>query len=163
MFWYTLTQLDVWLFRDAKPFTPGERAWAGSVFPPNGHAIAGALSAFLNRLKNEKLELKGPFFCYDYQNLYFPRPLGFDNKTALVPLAWVNHPLKNQVMYDRTLPSPLIRPSGAPSDDDDEDEVESQSGCGTSAPKKYRQFLPFDVVKTYLDKSIISPESWETN
>jgi len=162
MYWYTLTPLDILLFRDAKPFTPGERAWAGSVFPPNGHAIAGALSALLNRKTGEKLELKGPFFCYDYQNLYFPRPLGFDKKTALVPLAWVNHPLKNQVMYDRTLPSPLIRPSGAPSDDD-EDEVESQAGCATSAPKKYRQFLPFDVVKTYLDESIISPESWETN
>ncbi|MEG3959919.1 type III-B CRISPR module-associated Cmr3 family protein [Microcoleus sp. herbarium2] len=163
MYWYTLTPLDILLFRDAKPFTPGERALAGSVFPPNGHAIAGALSAFLNRLKNEKLELKGPFFCYDYQNLYFPRPLGFDKKTALVPLAWVNHPLKNQVMYDRTLPCPLVRPSDAPPDDDDEDEAESQAGCPSSAPKKYRQFLPFEVVKTYLDKSIISPASWETN
>lgn len=30
MFWYTLTPLDVLLLRDAKPFTPGERAWAGS-------------------------------------------------------------------------------------------------------------------------------------
>lgn len=162
MYWYTLTPLDILLFRDAKPFTPGERAWAGSVFPPNGHAIAGALSAFLNRKTGEKLELKGPFFCYDYQKLYFPRPLGFDKKTALVPLAWVNHPLKNQVMYDRTLPSPLIRPSGALSDDD-EDELESQAGCSSSAQKKYRQFLPFDVVKTYLDKSIISPESWQAD
>jgi CRISPR-associated protein Cmr3 len=79
MYWYTLTPLDILLFRDAKPFTPGERAWAGSVFPPNGHAIAGALSAFLNRGKKEKsIELKGPFFCYDYKTLYFPRPLGFD-------------------------------------------------------------------------------------
>jgi hypothetical protein len=30
MYWYTLTPLDVILLRDAKPFTPGERAWAGS-------------------------------------------------------------------------------------------------------------------------------------
>jgi CRISPR-associated protein Cmr3 len=163
MYWYTLTPLDILFFRDAKPFTPGERAWAGSVFPPNGHAIAGALSAFLNRLKNEKLELKGPFFCYDYQNLYFPRPLGFDKKTALVPLAWVNHPLKNQVMYDRTLPCPLVRPSDAPPDDDDEDEVESQAGCPSSDRKKYRQFLPFDVVKTYLEDSTILPESWQAD
>jgi len=163
MYWYTLTPLDILLFRDAKPFTPGERAWAGSVFPPNGHAIAGALSAFLNREKKEKLELKGPFFCYNYQNLYFPRPLGFDKKTALVPLAWVNHPLKNQVMYDRTLPSPLVRPSDAPPDDDDEDEVESQAGCPSSDRKKYRQFLPFDVVKTYLEDSTILPESWQAD
>ena len=161
MYWYTLTPLDILLFRDAKPFTPGERAWAGSVFPPNGHAIAGALSAFLNRQKDDKnLKLKGPFFCYNYQNLYFPRPLGFDKKTALVPLAWVNHPLKNQVMYDRTLPAPLVRPSGTPSDDD-EDELESQAACPSNSLKKYRQFLPFDVVKTYLETSTISPESWQ--
>jgi CRISPR/Cas system CMR-associated protein Cmr3 (group 5 of RAMP superfamily) len=47
MYWYTLTPLDILLFRDAKPFTPGERAWAGSVFPPNGHAIAGAIRGVL--------------------------------------------------------------------------------------------------------------------
>lgn len=162
MYWYTLTPLDILLFRDAKPFTPGERAWAGSVFPPNGHAMAGALSAFFDLKKGDKLELKGPFLCYNYQNLYFPRPLGFDKKTALVPLAWVNHPLKNQVMYDRTLPSPLVRPIGAPPDDNDDD-LESQAGCPTSERKKYRQFLPFEVVKTYLDESIILPASWETN
>ncbi|MFN5658855.1 MAG: type III-B CRISPR module-associated Cmr3 family protein, partial [Pseudanabaena sp.] len=40
MFWYKLTPLDVLMFRDAKPFSPQERAWAGSVFPPNNHAIA---------------------------------------------------------------------------------------------------------------------------
>ncbi|MFM7714712.1 MAG: type III-B CRISPR module-associated Cmr3 family protein, partial [Microcystis sp.] len=45
MYWYTITPLDVLLLRDAKPFSPGERAWAGSTFPPNGHTIAGALSA----------------------------------------------------------------------------------------------------------------------
>ncbi len=163
MYWYTLTPLDILLFRDAKPFTPGERAWAGSVFPPNGHAIAGALSAFLNRKKDDKsLKLKGPFFCYNYQNLYFPRPLGFDKKTALVPLAWVNHPLKNQVMCDRAQPSPLIRPSGAPPDDD-EDELESQAACPSNSRKKYRQFLPFEVVKTYLETSMISPESWQAD
>ena len=38
--WYTITPLDTVLFRDAKPFAPGERAWAGSVFPPPSQAIA---------------------------------------------------------------------------------------------------------------------------
>jgi len=41
VFWYTITPLDVLMFRDAKPFTPEARAWAGSMFPPNGHAISG--------------------------------------------------------------------------------------------------------------------------
>ena len=47
MNWYTITPLDVYVFKMLKPFTPGERAWAGSVFPPNGHTIAGALRKLL--------------------------------------------------------------------------------------------------------------------
>ena len=61
MHWYTLTPLDVMLLRDAKPFTPGERAWAGSIFPPNGHTLAGALRGLLGETAN--FQLKGPFFC----------------------------------------------------------------------------------------------------
>ncbi len=63
MYWYTLTPLDIWLFRDAKPFTPGERAWAGSVFPPNGHTIAGALRGLLQ--SHHDLTLCGPFLCHN--------------------------------------------------------------------------------------------------
>lgn len=58
MYWYSLTPIDVLLLRDAKPFTPGERAWAGSVFPPNGHAIAGALRGCLGT-KKTIFKLKG--------------------------------------------------------------------------------------------------------
>ncbi|MGF1524655.1 MAG: type III-B CRISPR module-associated Cmr3 family protein [Leptolyngbyaceae cyanobacterium] len=32
--WYALTPLDVLLFREAKPFSPGEGAWAKGLFPP---------------------------------------------------------------------------------------------------------------------------------
>jgi CRISPR-associated protein (Cas_Cmr3) len=49
IYWYTLTPLDVLLFRDAKPFTPGERAWAGGNFPPTGHAISGAIRSIHRR------------------------------------------------------------------------------------------------------------------
>jgi len=161
MYWYTLTPLDILLFRDAKPFTPGERAWAGSVFPPNGHAIAGALSAFLNREKDDKsIKLKGPFFCYDYKTLYFPRPLGFDNKIPLIPLAWADHPLKGQIIFDRSQPSPLVRPRNA---DDDDDESELNVPCPSSSEKKYRQFLPFEVVKEYLETGKIKPEYWQAD
>jgi len=162
MYWYTLTPLDILLFRDAKPFTPGERAWAGSVFPPNGHAIAGALSAFLNREKDDKsIKLKGPFFCYDYKTLYFPRPLGFDQKIPLIPLAWADHPLKGKIIFDRSQPSPLVRPKNASDDDDDESELNVP--CPSSSEKKYRQFLPFEVVKEYLETGKIKPEYWQAD
>ncbi|MFS8902211.1 hypothetical protein NW845_12730, partial [Synechococcus sp. H60.2] len=47
MSWFVLSPLDVWMFRDARPFAPGERAWATSGFPPSGHTLAGALLAHL--------------------------------------------------------------------------------------------------------------------
>ncbi|MCS7030135.1 MAG: hypothetical protein NZL92_01195, partial [Gloeomargarita sp. SKYG116] len=63
--WYTLTPLDVLMFRDAKPFTPGERAWASGRFPPTGHVISGAIQAYL--AKPAKLRIRGPFLCFDQQ------------------------------------------------------------------------------------------------
>jgi len=55
--WYKLTPLDILLLRDAKPFAPGERAWAGgNVFPPNGHAVAGAIRAALQEKCNINLK-----------------------------------------------------------------------------------------------------------
>jgi hypothetical protein len=63
MFWYRLTPLDVLMFRDAKPFTPQERAWASSVFPPNNHTIAGAILSSFNITGT--MQLKGAFLCFD--------------------------------------------------------------------------------------------------
>lgn len=158
MFWYTLTPLDVLLFRDAKPFTPGERAWAGSVFPPNGHAIAGALSALLNRSKDTTFKLKGPFFCLGGETLYFPRPLGFVKKTPLIPLDWADgHYLKNQILWNRLEPCPLVKPVGSPPDDDETEE--NLLGAGSSE-KKYRQYLPYDVVVEYLKEGQINSHAW---
>uniref|UniRef100_UPI0030846639 type III-B CRISPR module-associated Cmr3 family protein n=1 Tax=Petrachloros mirabilis TaxID=2918835 RepID=UPI0030846639 len=54
-----MTPLDVLMFCDAKPFTPGKRAWAGSVFPPNDHAIAGAIRGLLEA--KVELHAKDPF------------------------------------------------------------------------------------------------------
>lgn len=87
--WYTLTPMDVWLFRDAKPFTPGERVWAISDFPPNGYTIAGALRGLLESETN--FHLTGPFLCKEtgtQKTLFFPRPLGFDQGIPLVPIEW---------------------------------------------------------------------------
>ncbi len=159
MYWYTITPLDVLLFRDAKPFTPGERAWAGSVFPPNGHTIAGALRVFLNRNKDPNLQIKGVFFCHNNQTLYLPRPLGFVKKTPLIPLDWAEgHPLKNQILWDKLQPCPLVKLPGSPPDN--EDEKKSDIHCSASSEKKYRQYFPWDVVKDYLEDGRINPEAW---
>ncbi len=160
MYWYTLTPLDLLLFRDAKPFTPGERAWAGSVFPPNGHAIAGAV----RRLLGEKahFQLKGPFFCRtnnttgeDELNacLYLPRPLGFVGSTALVPLTWHEQSHLRQALWDDQQPCPLSKLPSPASDTEDEDDADMTED-------KYRQYLPWDVVEQYLHSGQISRDNW---
>ncbi|MEB3231204.1 MAG: type III-B CRISPR module-associated Cmr3 family protein [Leptolyngbyaceae bacterium] len=156
--WYTITPLDVLMFRDAKPFTPGERAWAGSTFPPNGHAIAGALSALLgrnskpnDRSQEEMYSLKGPFLCH-HQTLYFPRPFSYVGSTPLIPLLWDDkHPLKGQMLYDTSKPCPLIKPSWSTSQLDDVDDDEKQS----------IDYLPWAVISEYVQDGRISPESWQ--
>jgi CRISPR-associated protein Cmr3 len=157
-YWYTITPLDVLMFRDAKPFTPGERAWAGSTFPPNGHAIAGAIRGVLS--SDQLVQIKGPFFCRDYQTFYFPRPLGFVEKTPLLPLAWAtDHPLQGQLEWDRTKPCPLVKLPG--SNEDDDDEHDSDTPCPGSSEVKHRQYLPYDVVLKYLETGTIDPEAWK--
>ncbi|OKH33820.1 CRISPR-associated protein Cmr3 [[Phormidium ambiguum] IAM M-71] len=144
MFWYKIIPLDVLLFRDAKPFSPGERAWAGSVFPPNGHAIAGAL----RQLIGDKItcQIKGPFFCYNQETLYFPRPLGFVNSNPLIPLVWQQKNSLNYAFWDRQQPCPLL----------------SVKNSDNSAQEsfQFRQFLPYNVIIKYLETGKISAEDW---
>lgn len=142
MKWYVITPLDILMFRDAKPFTPGERAWAGSVFPPNGHAIAGALRAAFGI---DKLTIKGPFFCRterEETNLYLPRPLGFVGSTPLVPIKWNETLSLSQALWDKTLPCPLAT---VPSKNDNGKEEEEDETT-------YREYLPAPVVAEYLEK-----------
>ena len=158
MYWYTLTPLDVLLFRDAKPFTPGERAWAGSVFPPNGHTIAGALRGHLE--EKAQFQLKGVFFCRQTASeetnepqlhLYLPRPLGFVGSKPLIPLAWHENLPLNHAMWDKTKPSPLSTVKRKDLNSDAEDNPETET---------YRQYLPWYVVEKYLNEGIISSEDW---
>lgn len=162
MFWYTLTPLDVMLFRDAKPFTPGIRAWAGSVFPPNGHTLAGALRGLLG--EKAQFQLKGPFFCRTTEDeskvrLYLPRPLGFVGSTPLVPLAWDDKLPLTHALWDQREPCPLCTPpkagTQAPDDDDDDEDSDSE--------KEYRQYLPSDVVEKYLTQGKIDRDDWLVN
>lgn len=155
MYWYTLTPLDVLLFRDAKPFTPGARAWSQSVFPPTGHAIAGALRGLLG--SSSQLKLIGPFLCHNSKTLYFPRPLGFVQKTPLAPLAWnpQSH-LYQALMSDPCHPQPLVTLGMLTDDEDEDDDVIPDSGTDG----KYRQYLPYDVVRKYLETGQIDPQEW---
>jgi len=147
-FWYTLTPLDVLLFRDAKPFTPGERAWAGSVFPPNAHTLAGAIRGLLNH--KAKLELTGPFLAYK-EILYLPRPLGFVGSIPLVPLLWEDGSNLHQAIWNRQQPCPLVKPAGCSKKNDDDNKKED----------KYRQFFPHDVVEKYLECGKIDEGDWQ--
>lgn len=149
--WYRLIPLDVLLFRDAKPFTPGERAWAGSTFPPTGDAIAGAVRALMQ--ETQDLQLTGPFLCRQVKNkqtLYFPRPLGFVGDRSLIPMSWLN--LENQGKFDRSAPQPLVV-----SFDSNHDVTDVPEGV---EPPKYRQYLPADVVLEYLKSGHIAKEAW---
>ncbi|MEA5537019.1 type III-B CRISPR module-associated protein Cmr3 [Crocosphaera sp. XPORK-15E] len=143
MYWYTLTPNDVLMLRDAKPFTPGERAWAGSVFPPNGHTIAGALRGLLG--KKDTVEIKGVFFAKETAMegtnnlemlLYLPTPLGFVGNKPLIPLDWNKNVPLNHIFWDQTKPCPLTTEK-QPSNNDKDD-------------KKYRHYIPSDAVLKYL-------------
>jgi CRISPR-associated protein Cmr3 len=153
MNWYTITPLDVLIFRDAKPFTPGERAWAASQFPPSGHAIAGAIRGILKTKEN--LEIIGPLFSYQ-KTLYFPRPLNFVKSSRLNPIAWdTSHPLSGQIKWDKSQPSPLVKPfdpNGGDRQNDEEKEDEEQG-------IKYRQYLPANAIEEFLQTGNLTKES----
>jgi CRISPR-associated protein Cmr3 len=147
IYWYTLTPLDVLLFRDAKPFTPGERAWAGGSFPPTGHAISGAIRSILG---DRSSKIVGPFFCHEQSTLYFPRPLGFAGKDPLLPLEWVSeHPLKAGLLWNKFQPMPLVKSVQAASD-----------GAIDRDETKYRQYLPHETVAKYLSHGKIADSEW---
>lgn len=152
MFWYRLIPLDVLLLRDAKPFTPGERAWAGSTFPPTGDAIAGAVSGLLGE-KLDDLRLTGPFLCRQVQHeqkLYFPRPLGFVKDRSLIPLPWIDP--GNQMKFEQAAPQPLVTVFDPQSNNNSDDDAK---------PEKYRQYLPADVVLKYLKHGKIASNDWK--
>jgi CRISPR-associated protein Cmr3 len=151
MCWYRMIPLDVLLLRDAKPFTPGERVWARSSFPPTGDAIAGAIKGLMDN-PDLKIKITGPFFCRQVgqqQKLYFPRPLGFVGDKPLLPLCWTK--MESQMWVDQSIPQPLVTDSQPPEDDLNEDRQ----------TPKYRQYLPHDVVLEYLRTGKIAAEAWQ--
>lgn len=152
MSWFTITPLDVLLFRDAKPFTPGERAWAGSIFPPSHHVIAGAIRGLLQ--KDYLLNLKGIFLAYhDRENvtLYLPSPLNYVGSKMLYPLIWKEEHCLNYIYWDKTRPCPLTTIKTLKDFDDQENEKED----------KKRRYLPLNIIENWLKTGEIKEEDWQ--
>lgn len=83
MHWYTLEPLDVLLFRESKPFSPGEGSWAKGLFPPMPTTVFQALRSVLPRYDEAKrrsreesrdLEFLGPFLLDAKDTLWLPTP-----------------------------------------------------------------------------------------
>ncbi|MFB2967618.1 type III-B CRISPR module-associated Cmr3 family protein [Aerosakkonema sp. BLCC-F183] len=72
MNWYTLTPLDILLFRESKPFSPGDGAWAKGQFPPMPTPVFQALRSAAKSGKN--LEFFGPFLLQENYTLWLPTP-----------------------------------------------------------------------------------------
>lgn len=83
--WFALEPMDVTLFRDGRPFTPGESSFARSLFPPNPSTVAGAMRTFIGR------ELMGGRFSglgsAEYSPILFDGPYPFSrNEDRIIPL-----------------------------------------------------------------------------
>lgn len=105
MHWYKITPLDILLFRDCKPFSPGDGSWAKGLFPPMPITVFQTLRSALrssaslslsspttNKQERAKRDLTflGPFLLDSNNTLWLPTPKdlvclyppGEDRKTA---------------------------------------------------------------------------------
>lgn len=79
MYWYSIEPLDVLLFREAKPFSPGDGSWAKGQFPPSPSTVFQALRSTLPEVtkkedKQRNLQFLGCFLLDSNDNLYLPTP-----------------------------------------------------------------------------------------
>lgn len=78
MKWYKLTPLDVLLFRESKPFSPGEASWAKGIFPPLPstvfQALRTALPTYDPKHPIRDLNFLGPFLMDSSHTLWLPTP-----------------------------------------------------------------------------------------
>lgn len=74
--WYALDPIDVLLFRESKPFSPGEGSWAKGLFPPMPTTIFQALRSALPHTPSKTRDLRflGPFLLDQENTLWLPTP-----------------------------------------------------------------------------------------
>jgi len=180
-YWYTLSPLDVWMFRDAKPLSPGERAWAGSQFPPPSATIVGAIRSIVSQAN---LTLMGPFLCRQ-EELYFPRPIGYYKSHPLVPPEWRsshdqtsndqqsrNQPNDNcqrstylYARYPDNRPGALVRQTDPTTQKNrprrcGEEDLDDEEDGNEPDRRPYRDWLPSSVMLKYLKSGAINSEDW---
>lgn len=80
MHWYKIDPIDVLLFRESKPFSPGEGSWAKGLFPPLPSVVFQALRSTQEQYNNSQeaqrrdLEFIGAFLLDKNDNLWLPTP-----------------------------------------------------------------------------------------
>ena len=74
--WYHLQPLDVLLFRDCKPFSPGEGSWAKGLFPPMPITVFQALRSLTIGTDDEQAQFEfiGPFLVGPDEQLWVSTP-----------------------------------------------------------------------------------------
>ena len=74
--WYHLQPLDVLLFRDCKPFSPGEGSWARGLFPPMPITVFQALRSLTVGTDQEQAQFEfiGPFLVGPDEQLWVSTP-----------------------------------------------------------------------------------------
>lgn len=74
--WYRLDPLDVLLFRDARPFNPGDGSWAKSICPPPPQTVFQALRSTLPPYQGSHRDLTfmGPFLMDGTNTVWLPTP-----------------------------------------------------------------------------------------
>lgn len=91
-YWYAIDPLDVLLFRDCKPFSPGEGSWAKSFFPPFPITVFQALRSLTDAYTHQQRDLQflGPFLSDRHQQLWLPTPKDLVTEDSLtnLPSPW---------------------------------------------------------------------------
>lgn len=88
MQWYQIDPLDLLMFRESKPFSPGESSWAKGLFPPLPSPVFQALRSATEFIPkpHEKSDLErssipeknmqfwGPFLMDEFNQVWLPTP-----------------------------------------------------------------------------------------
>jgi CRISPR-associated protein Cmr3 len=137
--WYEIDPLDVLLFRESKPFSPGEGSWAKGIFPPLPSTIFQSLRSALPQYgghKKRDLDFLGAFLMDSENNIWLPTPKDLiavgqkpegeeeieddlDNQTSdwhrtlrLTPAECLQQDGWKHLCFDADKLSPMVAPTG---------------------------------------------------